>query len=537
MSAQRITIQGFLSKFVALHTNMPDRPFCWVLGSGASVQSGIPSGGAMVDQWLREMHEQEDFKTLPLEKWATAENLGIEGFEFAHAANFYPWIYQRRFRDDPDEGYAFLESKMADAEPSYGYSVLAQIMAGTRHQVAVTTNFDNLIADALATYTATFPLVCGHESYTGYIRASLRRPLVAKIHRDLLLHPLSKPGEIQKLPPEWAAALKVIFENFTPIVIGYGGNDGSLIGFLRTLSPIKGGLYWCYRVDSEPESKVQEVVEHHHGRLVPILGFDELMLQLWGKLSLTSPIPELEKTHKQRVGDWQKQFEELSKRVNEPGKTKTAEEELKPVREAVAVAAERLTKEKGWWSWALKADAEKDLTKREAIYREGLKDFPKSAALVGDFAVFMKNHRKDHDEAERLFRQALELDPKHPRNICNFATFMVQVHKDYDEAERLYRRAFELDPYDPFTNFCLAHFMQSHRKDYDEAERLYRRALELDPTDPHNTWGFGEFMEKARKNYVEADRLYERALGLDQSSTEWQTHLTAFRLKHKGGKP
>jgi len=270
MTAKKITIDGFLDEFKWRHEQMTDRPFCWVLGSGASIQSGIPTGRVLANQWLRELHKMEDFDTLPLEEWASAESLNIPGFELSRAANFYPWIYQRRFRDYKEQGYAFLEKVMDHAEPSFGYSVLAQIMATTAHKVAVTTNFDNLVADALSIYTRTFPLVCGHESLTGYIRANLRRPLVAKIHRDLLLAPLSNPDEISKLPGEWAEALKKIFSRFTPIVIGYGGNDGSLMGFLKTLPEIEGGIFWCYRECSNLDAKIGEVIEHHRGRLVPI---------------------------------------------------------------------------------------------------------------------------------------------------------------------------------------------------------------------------------------------------------------------------
>ena len=69
-----------------------------------------------------------------------------------------------------------------------------------------------------------------------YIRAALRRPLVAKIHRDLLLNPLSEPGEIDKLSDGWDRALKLILNSYTPIVIGYGGNDGSLMGLMGFLN-------------------------------------------------------------------------------------------------------------------------------------------------------------------------------------------------------------------------------------------------------------------------------------------------------------
>ncbi len=515
MSAKKITIDGFLDEFKSRHEQMEDRPFCWVLGSGASIQSGIPSGSALVQQWLRELHKLEDFDGIPIEQWATAKTLGIPGFEYSHAASFYPWIYQRRFRDYKEQGYAFLEKTMDHAEPSFGYSVLAQIMATTPHKVAVTTNFDNLIADALSIYTRTFPLVCGHESLTGYIRANLRRPLVAKIHRDLLLAPLSNPDEIAKLPGEWAAALKKIFERFTPIVVGYGGNDGSLMGFLAELAPIEGGIFWCYRERGEVDAKIHEVVEHHQGRLVPIAGFDEVMLQFQEKLQLSFLLPQLQTAHERRVTSYQKQFEALTTALRKPAENAAAEEARKPARKAAEAAVERLTKEKDWWAWQLKAAAEPDPAKREVIYREGLQDFPESANLISWFAKFMEDVRKDYDETERLYRKALELDPSLGTTTANFAKFMEEIRNDYDEAERLYRKALELDPAQGIITGNFARFMEEVRKDYDEAERFYRKTLELAPGEANSTANFALFLETKRQAYDEAERLYIKALELD----------------------
>jgi len=528
MAANKITIHGFLNEFKRRHEQMKDRPFCWVLGSGASIQSGIPTGGALVKQWLTELHELEDFGGHTLEQWATPENLGIPGFELAHAATFYPWIYQRRFRDYKEQGYAFLENAMDHAEPSFGYSVLAQIMATTPHKVAVTTNFDNLIADALSIYTRTFPLVCGHESLTGYIRANLRRPLVAKIHRDLLLAPLSNPDEIAKLPNEWAAALGKIFDRFTPIVIGYGGNDGSLMGFLKTLAPIEGGIFWCHRDGSDIDPTVHEVVEHHRGRLVAIAGFDEVMLQLQEKLQLPFLLPGLRSLNDKRVADYQKQFEALTAALRKPALTRAAEEARKPAREAAEAAVERLTKEKNWWAWELKARSEPDPAKREAIYRAGLEDFPQSPELVGNFANFMCDERKTYDEAERLYRKALELNPNSPNYNCNYALMLWEAHKDYDGAERLFRKALEIDPSHASSTGNFAEFMYEVRENYDEAERLYRRTLELDPNRAYHTGYFALFTEKVRKDYDEAERLYRKALELDPNKAISVRNFAAF---------
>src|SRR5437016_13244817 len=105
MTARKITIDGFLDEFKSRHDQMSDRPFCWVLGSGASIESGIPAGGTLAMQWLKELHEMEDFDNLPIEQWATATKLGIKSFDFKKAANFYSFIYQRRFRDFREQGY------------------------------------------------------------------------------------------------------------------------------------------------------------------------------------------------------------------------------------------------------------------------------------------------------------------------------------------------------------------------------------------------------------------------------------------------
>jgi hypothetical protein len=63
----------------------------------------------------------------------------------------------------------------------------------------------------------------------------LKHPLIAKIHRDLLLEPINTPEGTARLADGWNRALKELLGYYTPIVIGYGGNDGSLMDFLTSL--------------------------------------------------------------------------------------------------------------------------------------------------------------------------------------------------------------------------------------------------------------------------------------------------------------
>ena len=494
---------------------MSDRAFLFIVGAGASVNSGIPAGGKLAERWLTELHNRLCHDNQPLSDWATANNLDIDGFEYSRAAEFYPQVFKRRFQDDPHEGYADLEKTMDRAQPSFGYSVLAQILDRTRHKIVVTTNFDNLVSDALAIYAGKHPLVVGHEALAGFVSDRPRRPLVAKIHRDLFLAPVNDPDGTSRLDKDWKAALTRLFARYIPIVIGYGGNDGSLMDLLKAIPPIPGGLFWTYRHGSaEPSDSIREVVARHKGKFVPILGFDELMLQLreiFELPDLTGQIDDQAKAHVQR---YREQFEQLRTRIDQP--PPQAVDRESDERQAVRQAADTFTEQQhDWWHWILKARAETDPTKCEAIYREGLGHFPDSPELVGSFANFMADIRKDRDEAERLYRRALDLGPNNAINTGNFALFLHEKRKAFDEAEQLYRRALALDSTRAINNGNFANFMTDIRRDYDEAERLYRRALELDPNHVNIIGNFANFMADIRRDYDEAERLFRRALELD----------------------
>lgn len=282
------SLPGMLAEFERIHTDMPERRFAWILGAGASSSSGIRTGRQLVDLWLSEIRRQkEDELTGELRSWATAENLDIARFSYPERASYYQQVFARRFRQDRGVGNAYLEKEMARADPSVGYAILAKIMARTRHRVVITTNFDNLVADSVAKYTATTALVCGHESLAGFLVPTPRRPLVGKLHRDLYLDPLNTAEETSGLREGWRNALDSLFAAYTPIVIGYGGNDGSLMGYLEDLvdkRPFPGRLIWCSRKPEDLGTRIATLVARMNGLVVRIEGFDELMLLLAQRL-------------------------------------------------------------------------------------------------------------------------------------------------------------------------------------------------------------------------------------------------------------
>lgn len=515
-TAERWTLDGFVEYFNFVHEAMLDHKFAWVLGAGASEASNILLGSHLVDRWLKEMHVKEDINRMPLEEWATADRLGIAGFKFDERASFYSRVYHRRFQAYPDEGYADLERTMSAKDPSPGYAVLAVALAAKppRHNVVITTNFDNLVADALSIYTDTFPFVAGHESLTEFVRVAMRRPLICKIHRDLLMAPQSDSRSLRRLHDAWGTALRALFQHYTPVIIGYGGNDDTLMDLFESLEPadIKGRLIWCHYKKTQLSERITNVVADLKGVLVPVPEFDRLMIILGDKMGITELDGEIGKRAEERTQRFRKRVQLLDF-VDDPHPAVTR------------WVANTLG---NWWEWHQRAEKESSPSQREKIYREGIRHYPQSAQLHGNFANFMKNIQGDQDQAEKLFRKALNLDPKDANITGNFATFMTDVRKNHDEAERLYRKALELDPKD--ANICgnFAFFISDVRKDYDEAERLYRKALELDPKDANHTSNFALFMSDVRRNYEEAEPLYLKAIELEPESANNVSNYAAF---------
>ncbi len=522
------TVSGLLDYFIETHSKMKDRAFAFILGAGASHSSGIPIGGELVNRWLLELQKRlmPETEQQSIRDWANAENLNIDGFEYSRAAEFYPQVYSRRFYGDPEEGYAHLEAVMEGKDPSFGYSVLAQIMASTQHRVAITTNFDNLIADAIAIYAKVHPFVCGHESLTRFVRVRMRRPLVAKIHRDLLMAPFSQPGEIAQIAPEWGEALRALFKDFIPIFIGYGGNDGSLMGFLEALNPgeIIGRSLWCYREqDGLPNCRIRNLVAQHHGALIPILGFDEFMLLLGEKLGFGLLGDNIERLAKERADLYQSQVGEIKERLGRLAQNEESRDAAKAVKEALVST---LNREAGPRQWLYKALLQSGTEDRKQLYEEGLLEYPYNLGLLISYAQFAASELKDLRKAEELYDQALEKYPEDEKTLMSAAQFSTFRMPNYDKAKSLLEKAIVLNPENSvaFSNLGLVlMFMESE----SEAELSYRRALELNPTNAKAMSNLAALLHR-RNKYDEAESFFRKSVELDPQNRALITNLALF---------
>ena len=196
--SSKLTLQGLCDELVQRYEQRPSHRYCFLLGAGASKASGIPTGEELAKGWLNEIHRREDFSGGSLANWAKARF--DKNFNHEQPGERYSEIYDLRFQHDRNDGYAHLETLMEGKEPSLGYSYLGYLLSETRHNVAITTNFDNLIADSVSIYGQKFPIVLADDSLAYYATTELRRPLIAKIHGGLGFTPKNSANDISKLP-------------------------------------------------------------------------------------------------------------------------------------------------------------------------------------------------------------------------------------------------------------------------------------------------------------------------------------------------
>lgn len=502
--------------------------FCFLIGAGASISSGIPSGAKLAWDWLQEI--EEDCDKEDLDGWKRKIKMGSRRLR-GRVGEFYPQIYEKRFDHAPEMGYNYIRSLMVGREPSLGYLILANIMVREKHNVVITTNFDNLLEDAIRTYTQEKPFIAGHEALADYVPKRSDRPIILKVHRDLFLQPFSDRLNTDNIQAAWKSVLGKFLSDYHLIVLGYGGNDGSLMNYLLKLKNRK-PIYWCVRNADKATSKSlwntlspkAKRLLKNDGYLVPIDDFDRFMYDCYAalgykflegieKIEKPKSIHEILKPNYARIESIQTQLKQLLQTEE-----KLSKESFQSIKSFLPDS----------WMWILQANQEKDIDKKDKIYREGIAKYPQDADLLGAYAVFLNDIRHDYDQAERYYKKALEADPKDATALGNYAIFLEDIRHDYDQAETYYKQALEADPKSANKLGNYASFLHAIRRDYKQSEVYYKQALEVDPNHTNNLGNYANFLKDIRHDYDQAESYYKKILEADPKNANTLGNYAVF---------
>ena len=472
--------------------NKNGQRFCFILGSGASIESGIPTGYKLELAWMNYLmgrekdifdqiegsgygeradqllidHTEDETRELTRRMsedkrlkhpfsdieaaWQEALDEKKTGPWKYNFSEYYFDIYRLRFSTDETSGYRYLEQIMEKCKPSIGYHTLAHLLTkSNQNNLVISTNFDSLVEDALFLYTDKKPLVVNHESLAKFIDPNIQRPMVAKVHRGLFYDPMNSPD--LKLSDGWKKELEHLFAMYTPIVIGYGGGDHSLMDYLEKNVPRR--IYWSFLggIDGVPDRIKKMVTKSPCGRFVSIKGFDSMMLELgkalFGPEALT---PTMVMQH------FDNHMKEFIKNWGELEKRKDLEEELKEILQCEAEMKKKRKTEKQLTAWdhfqmamehennnpqkavkeyssaiELKPDYAEAYNRRGFAYNDlgehlkAIADYDKAIALKPDYAEAYNNRGYEYsDLGEHLkaiaeFNKAIALKPDYAEAYSN----------------------------------------------------------------------------------------------------------------------
>ncbi len=554
MSYEELSINGFIQEIQDVSDGHHPRKFCFVLGAGASISSGIKSGQELVDIWDDKLRIRNKSSYL---KWRSEYGITDE-----NKYSFYSQYYEHYFKRHPKDGYNFLEKLMENAIPSAGYVILSYLLSQTKNNVVITTNFDHLTEDAINYYTQTMPMVIGHESLSHYISKPINRPTVIKIHRDLLFDPANTVNEVDKLHDNWKKALNTILSEYHPIFIGYAGNDNSLMDFLieqgeafadnRLCCP-----YWMLYGDGTPDGKVHDFLEKSNGYFIQHNGFDEVMFLIGRVLKIKRQSEEYfhEKVEKRfkilndSIDKFTNKFLKDDYSTN-PDNLIMSEE----IKEAVQYLASQtnlqnmykevvLSYREGNYEDAVSICKELiNLAPDNALYHntfgiilhkmkryvEALIEKQKAVELESDSAEYRNSlgitlhEMKRYDEALTETQKAVELESD-SAEYRNSLGITLHEMKRYDEALTETQKAVELEPNNAEYRNSLGITLHALKR-YDEALTEYYKAIELDPNDAfyHNNLGITlDYIER----YDEALIEMQKAVELEPDNPEYRNSL------------
>ena len=517
--------------------------YCFILGSGASVESGIPMGGTLEYRWMNcLMGEESDRETPAKDRGETlecAENLSdelqydfnevVEEWKKARKAGrntlpseYYFDIYKLRFYGDELNGDRYLENIMESAEPSFGYHTLAQLLTDEyNNNMVITTNFDSLAEDALFLYTGKKPLIINHEFEAGFIRdQSIRRPIIAKLHRGLFFKPFNNPADTTGLSGDWEDILRQIFYRYIPVVIGYGGGDRSFMEFLLREQNLIPKIYWCYvNRYGLPDERIRDLIrKKNEGFFVRTDGFDHIMLTMGGKMffskiSTNATETYLRKRTEERISRYNEQYQKLSEAKAD---SKELKSEVKEFSKNEEKDREERKKNTSLTEWDYIREGNACFNNKE--YEKALEAYKRAAGInssqAGAYLGCGNAHQRmgEYEKALEAYAKALELDPEYVY-AYNGRGNAYKALGEYEKAMSDYDRALELDPESVYVYNGRGNTYQA-LGEYEKAVSDYDKAIGLDPEYVIGYYNRGNAYQAVGK-YEEALADYSKALELD----------------------
>ena len=299
-----IDINTFVNSFKV----KPDKTMSFLLGAGASVSSNILSGGQMVWDFKRSLYCAAKNLRPNLYGDLSKENVqreiqayfdGQKGFPKLWSTDEYSFYFEKCYPQRRDREY-YIQEKVRDAKPALGYLCMGELIISGKLNLISTTNFDDLVQAGVHAIDSGISIKTISSAVSNSVGFSIDEhfPNIIKLHGDYLFDKLKNTEiELQKLEGEVADIWKSAIMEGGLIVVGYAGNDNSVMTALEEViesQGIKKGIYWCQPKGISLSPRASQFMEkacnlNEQSTIVEIDDFDGLMYRLYLSMNLENP--------------------------------------------------------------------------------------------------------------------------------------------------------------------------------------------------------------------------------------------------------
>ena len=258
--------------------------FVLMLGAGASISSGVKLAHEMIKEWRVEHYKMYGKPEETLDQH-------LKQFSWYNSSEEYSILFEKLY-DEPSQRREYIESCIVNSKPSWGYIYLVNLLKNKVFNTVFTTNFDDLLNEACYQFSNEVrPLVCAHDSSITSVRITSYRPKIVKLHGDFLFDNIKNTvRELESLDKNTQDKFKQYASEFGFIIVGYAGNDRSIIDTFNTLLKFDNyfphGIYWCVKKGCLPTEKVDLLSRFPKFKIIEIDGFDEFFADIHNEMNL-----------------------------------------------------------------------------------------------------------------------------------------------------------------------------------------------------------------------------------------------------------
>lgn len=379
-------------------------------------------------------------------------------------------FWMDEFDNSPKERQRLIESIIENKEPGGAYILLAYLIERGIFTNILTTNFDDLINDALLYYTNTKCRFYADDEISQFISVYSAKPNIIKLHGDYRFANMrNTTNETVQLSKNLELKMGELLQNFNVVVVGYNGSDHSIMNALIKVKSSNYQLLWCGMNENEVHWRVAHLINNtDNSYFVKINGFDEMMGQLYPHCKKGEP-QNLEKKARERQGNVDtllQQFKADFNQSNVDDTVKAAFNKSKHIDDLL---------NKGY-----AAIQDKQYAKAIDYYNEVIDLDPKNASAYNNRGVAYDNTGKVENAFED-YSTAIELDPGYSLAYSNRGIRHAD-NGDYEKAIADYTKGIEYNSSDDiiYKDRANAYIKLGN---YQKAQADYEMASRLKPSD------------------------------------------------------